>query len=161
MHEQKNQFSVCIQQDPFDLFALQQSLLSGEHQEGAVATFTGYVRNNNDDRSVSSLELEHYPGMTEKCIEDILLEAGRRWPISAGIVVHRVGLLAPGDPIVWVGIASGHRGAAFSACEYVMDYLKTRAPFWKKEVGEHGASWVDARESDHAKASSWTNSDDN
>jgi molybdopterin synthase catalytic subunit len=161
MGEQAKQFSVTIQPEQFDLLALQQSLLTGDHLEGAVATFTGYVRNNNDDRSVTSLELEHYPGMTEKCIEDILHEAGRRWPIFAGIVVHRVGLMAPGDPIVWVGISSANRGAAFSACEYVMDYLKTRAPFWKKEVGEHGASWVDARESDHAKASAWSNNDNN
>jgi molybdopterin synthase catalytic subunit len=159
MSDQSKQFSVTIQQEEFDLLALQQSLLAGGDREGAVATFTGYVRRNNEDRIVSTLELEHYPGMTEKCIEDILLEASQRWPIDAGAVVHRVGLLAPGDPIVWVGIASAHRGAAFSACEYVMDYLKTRAPFWKKEVGEHGSSWVDARESDHAKAQTWDNND--
>ncbi|MEH6583622.1 MAG: molybdopterin synthase catalytic subunit MoaE [Halioglobus sp.] len=147
--------SVVIQEAEFDIAALQQSLLRESHQEGAVATFTGYVRVNNDDRSVNSLELEHYPGMTEKSIGDILHEACDRWPVLAAGVVHRVGLLQPGDPIVWVGISSMHREAAFSACEFVMDYLKTRAPFWKKERGPEGDCWVDAREGDRSRADRW------
>ena len=147
--------SVKIQQAVFDVTALQHGLLAGAQQEGAVASFTGYVRASNDQRAVNSLELEHYPGMTEKSIEDILREATERWTLLSAGVVHRVGLLHPGDPIVWVGIASTHRGEAFSACEFVMDYLKTRAPFWKKEVGPEGARWVDARDSDSSRADRW------
>jgi molybdopterin synthase catalytic subunit len=147
--------SVKVQEAVFDTAALQEQLLGAEHAEGAVATFTGYVRTSNDDRTVSSLALEHYPGMTEKSIEEILREAGRRWPLTAAGAVHRVGLLHPGDPIVWVGAASMHRQAAFEACEFIMDYLKTRAPFWKKEVGPDGERWVDARESDTSRAERW------
>jgi molybdopterin synthase catalytic subunit len=147
--------SVKVQEGGFDTAALQEQLLGAEHTEGAVATFTGYVRTSNDDRAVSSLALEHYPGMTEKSIEEILQEAGRRWSLTAAGAVHRVGLLHPGDPIVWVGAASEHRQAAFEACEFIMDYLKTRAPFWKKEVGPEGERWVDARESDTSRAERW------
>ena len=147
--------SVTIQEEAFDIAALQQKLLTKGREEGAVATFTGYVRVSNDERTINSLELEHYPGMTEKSIEKILLEASQRWPLLAAGVVHRVGLLQPGDPIVWVGTASAHREAAFNACEFIMDYLKTRAPFWKKEVGPEGEHWVDAREGDSSRAQRW------
>jgi molybdopterin synthase catalytic subunit len=147
--------SVTIQEQAFDIAALQQKLLSQGHEEGAIATFTGYVRVSNDGRTINSLELEHYPGMTEKSIEEILQEASQRWPLLAASVVHRVGLLQPGDPIVWVGTASAHREAAFNACEFIMDYLKTRAPFWKKEVGPEGEHWVDAREGDSSRAQRW------
>ena len=146
---------VDIQEDIFDIAALQQALLDGSAREGAIATFTGYVRTSNADKTVNLLELEHYPGMTEKSIEEILHEANERWPLLAAGVVHRVGVLKPGDPIVWVGVSSTHREAAFSACEFVMDYLKTRAPFWKKETGPQGSNWVDARESDSDRAQRW------
>jgi molybdopterin synthase catalytic subunit len=146
---------VKIQQPVFDIAALQHDLLAGFGQEGAVTSFTGYVRASNDQRAVNSMELEHYPGMTEKSIEDILRQATERWTLLSAGVVHRVGLLHPGDPIVWVGIASAHREEAFSACEFVMDYLKTRAPFWKKEVGPEGERWVDARDSDSSRAERW------
>jgi molybdopterin synthase catalytic subunit len=146
---------VTIQQATFDVAELQQKLLGGQHSEGAVATFTGYVRISNEQREVMSLELEHYPGMTQKSIEAILREASERWPLLSAAVVHRVGLMHPGDPIVWVGASSAHREAAFSACEFVMDYLKARAPFWKKEIGPDGEHWVDARETDSGRAERW------
>ena len=105
--------------------------------------------------STAPLELEHYPGMTEKSITAIMSEAAGRWPLLAAGVVHRVGDLVPGDRIVWVGVSSAHRGAAFSACEFIMDYLKTGAPFWKKEVGPEGEHWVAARASDDERAERW------
>lgn len=151
----QTRFFVSVQAEDFDVAELQRRLLSGDAVEGALAAFTGYVRASNASRSVDSLELEHYPGMTEKSIGEILEEAGRRWPVAAAGVVHRVGLLRPGDQIVWVGVTSSHREAAFAACEFVMDYLKTRAPFWKKEIGPAGGAWVDARESDDARAARW------
>ncbi len=103
----------------------------------------------------STLELEHYPGMTEGSITQILEQAAERWPLLAASVVHRVGKLAMGDQIVWVGVASAHREAAFSACEFIMDYLKTRAPFWKKELGPEGEHWVSARQHDSSRAARW------
>jgi molybdopterin synthase catalytic subunit len=113
--------SVSIQEADFDAAALQRELLSGGDNEGCVATFTGYVRRANEERPVQTMELEHYPGMTEKSIEGILKEAGQRWPILAASVVHRIGPLQPGDQIVWVGVSAAHGGAAFSACEFAMD----------------------------------------
>lgn len=147
--------TVSIREEDFDPAELQRQLLAGEHGEGAVACFTGYVRRDNAQRQVESMELEHYPGMTEKSIEAILQEASERWPLLAAGVVHRVGKLQPGDQIVWVGVSSAHREAAFSACEFIMDYLKTRAPFWKRENGAEGARWVDARDSDEGRAERW------
>ena len=149
------QLRVLVQTEDFDPGQLQQTLLTGDHGEGAVATFTGYVRAHNDDRGVSRMLMEHYPGMTEKSIEATLQEAAGRWPLIAAVAVHRVGELAPGDQIVWVGVSSRHRGAAFDACEYIMDYLKTRAPFWKKEIGPDGEHWVQARDTDSERASRW------
>ena len=151
--------SVAVQQADFDPADLQASLLCGEREEGAVATFTGYVRRQNESRSISGMYLEHYPGMTESSIRAILTEAGERWPLLAAAVVHRVGDLAPGERIVWVGVSSVHRGAAFNACEFIMDYLKTRAPFWKRERCDAGEHWVEARESDNGRARRWSRED--
>lgn len=122
---------------------------------GAVVSFVGYVRDFNEGREVSGMFLEHYPGMTEKALEKIVLEAKQRWPLLRLEVLHRVGALEPGEPIVFVGVASAHRQAAFEACDFVMDYLKTRAPFWKKENTSEGAKWVEGRDSDQAAAERW------
>lgn len=147
--------AVSVQSADFDVAELQHALLGGAHCEGAVATFTGYVRGAGAGHPVHCMELEHYPGMTERSIEGILQQASGRWSLLAAKVVHRVGRLAPGDRIVWVGVASAHREAAFSACEFIMDYLKNEAPFWKKEEGPQGAHWVDARAGDRARAARW------
>lgn len=122
---------------------------------GAVASFVGLVRSENDGTSVGAMTLEHYPGMTEKAIAAIVTEAKRRWQVRACTVIHRVGELAPGERIVLVAVASAHRGDAFAACEFIMDYLKTRAPFWKKERTSAGARWVEARAADDAAAARW------
>ena len=147
--------NVSIQEADFDVSALQSSLLAGLSEEGAVATFTGYVRRANDDHPVATLELEHYPGMTEGSIREIIQHACTRWPLLAAAVVHRVGLLSVGDRIVWVGVASAHREAAFNACEFIMDFLKTNAPLWKKERGPAGERWVSARQHDSSRANRW------
>ncbi len=147
--------SVSVQVADFNVARLQSALLAGLHEEGAVATFTGYVRCANDERQVYTLELEHYPGMTETSIMQIVNQAAQRWPLLAASVVHRVGKLSPGDQIVWVGVASTHREGAFSACEFIMDYLKTRAPFWKKELGPEGEYWVSERQHDNSRAARW------
>ena len=147
--------AVAVGEEDFDVSALQASLLAGASEEGAVVAFTGYVRNANEQRQVTTLELEHYPGMTESSIEVIIDEAASRWSLCGASVVHRVGKLAPGDQIVWVGVSSEHREAAFSACEFIMDYLKTRAPFWKKEVGPDGENWVSERKGDAGRAARW------
>ena len=120
-----------------------------------MASFVGLVRDRNEGASVSAMTLEHYPGMTEKAIAGIVDEANARWEIIDACVIHRVGALNPTDQIVFVAVASGHRGDAFAACEFIMDYLKTRAPFWKKEATGEGAQWVDARASDDAAAARW------
>ncbi len=147
--------SVTISQADFDIAELQGSLQQGNAAEGAIATFTGYVRSDQSSGEVSAMELEHYPGMTEKSIQAILLQASERWPILSVKVVHRVGRLFPGDQIVWVGVSSGHRAAAFSACEFIMDYLKAEAPLWKKEHSEVGEIWVEAKASDSGRARRW------
>jgi molybdopterin synthase catalytic subunit len=147
--------SVSVQAADFNVAHLQSTLIAGLHEEGAVTTFTGYVRCANDERRVYTLELEHYPGMTETSIRHIVNGAAQRWPLLAVSVVHRVGKLSPGDQIVWVGVASTHREAAFSACEFIMDYLKTRAPFWKKELGPEGEHWVSARPHDDTRVGRW------
>jgi molybdopterin synthase catalytic subunit len=147
--------AVSVQAEDFDVAALQRELLAGAHAEGAVACFTGYVRAANVGQPVKVMELEHYPGMTQRSIQGILEQASRRWPLLAASVVHRIGRLQAGDQIVWVGVASVHREAAFSACEFIMDYLKHEAPFWKKEVGPQGARWVEARAQDSVRASRW------
>lgn len=129
--------------------------LAERDEDGAVVTFTGKVRNHNLGDSVRALTLEHYPGMTEKTLADIIQQARERWPLGRVTVVHRIGELWPGDEIVFVGVTSVHRGSAFAAGEYIMDYLKTRAPFWKREATEEGDRWVEARESDQQAAKRW------
>ena len=150
---------VRIQTDDFDLSAEVQALRAGDAGVGAVAAFVGTVRDRNAGAAgveqVSAMELEHYPGMTEKAIEAMIDEAHRRFDLRAARVVHRVGLLQPGDQIVLVAVSSAHRGEAFQGCEFLMDYLKTQAPFWKKETMPEGARWVDARVSDDRAAARW------
>jgi len=146
---------VSIRADDFDLGAEVAALRAGDGGIGAVAAFIGTVRDRNDGAPVQSLELEHYPGMTEAAIEAMIDEAMRRFRIRAARVVHRIGALAPSAQIVLVAVASAHRGEAFQACEFLMDYLKTQAPFWKKEAGPAGARWVDARVADDAALARW------
>lgn len=129
--------------------------LAQSDADGAVVTFTGKVRNHNLGDNVSALTLEHYPGMTEKALAEIVAEARQRWPLQRVSVYHRVGAMYPGDEIVFVGVTSAHRGMAFEATEFIMDYLKTRAPFWKREATEQGDRWVDARDSDKQAAKRW------
>ncbi|MGE5168989.1 MAG: molybdopterin synthase catalytic subunit MoaE [Rudaea sp.] len=146
---------VRVQAEPFDAGAEIERLRRGDRGIGAIAAFVGTVRDINDEASVAGLTLEHYPGMTEAALAEIVDEAKRRFDIRDALVIHRVGALAPGDPIVLVVVASAHRGAAFDACEFVMDYLKTRAPFWKKERLPDGERWVEARASDDEAAQRW------
>ncbi|AUQ40485.1 molybdopterin synthase catalytic subunit MoaE [Yersinia ruckeri] len=124
-------------------------------EDGAVVTFTGKVRNHNLGDHVCALTLEHYPGMTEKALSEIIAEARARWPLQRVAVIHRVGALYPGDEIVFVGVTGAHRGMAFDAAEFIMDYLKTRAPFWKREATPTGERWVESRDSDHHAAKRW------
>lgn len=147
---------VSIQQDDFDLGAEIAALRAGDGGVGAVCAFVGTVRERNDGAAVQSLELEHYPGMTEAAIEAMIDEAVRRFAVRAARVVHRVGMLSPTAQIVLVAVTAAHRGEAFQACEFLMDYLKTQAPFWKKEAGPDGASrWVDARVADDRALARW------
>ncbi|MGC0939877.1 molybdopterin synthase catalytic subunit MoaE [Pantoea agglomerans] len=139
---------------PFDMAEAYRWLAACD-EDGAVVTFTGKVRNHNLGNDVAALTLEHYPGMTEKALQEIVDAARERWPLERVTVIHRVGELFPGDEIVLVGVTSAHRGSAFSAAEFIMDYLKTRAPFWKREATEQGDRWVDARDSDHQAAQRW------
>jgi molybdopterin synthase catalytic subunit len=146
---------VRIQTADFDAGAEIAALRRGNPKVGAVASFIGVVRDANDGDSIFEMTLEHYPGMTEKAIGEILDQAKARWAIYDALVIHRVGRLAPGDQIVLVAVTSGHRGDAFAACEFIMDYLKTRAPFWKKEKTGRGERWVEARLSDDLAAERW------
>jgi molybdopterin synthase catalytic subunit len=146
---------VRVQEAPFDAGREIAALTEGRRDVGAVAIFVGLVRDLNDGAAVSRMTLEHYPGMTERALEDICAQAAARWDLLDLRVVHRVGPLAPGDAIVLVAVSSAHRGEAFAACEFVMDYLKTRAPFWKKEVTPAGERWVEARSSDDDAAARW------
>ncbi len=146
---------VSIQTADFDLAQEVAALRAGDGSVGAVASFVGTVRDRSDGAAVSAMELEHYPGMTERCIEAMIDEAMRRFDIRAARVVHRVGLLPPQAQIVLVAVSSAHRGQAFQACEFLMDYLKTQAPFWKKETTPDGARWVDARVADDAALARW------
>ena len=152
---------VSIQTADFDLSHEVAALREQDKRVGAVCAFVGTVRDRNDGAPVSSMELEHYPGMTEKAIEAMIDEAHRRFDIYAARVVHRVGLLQPLDQIVMVAVTSAHRGESFKACEFLMDYLKTQAPFWKKEQTPDGARWVDARVSDDAALARWGIAADN
>jgi molybdopterin synthase catalytic subunit len=146
---------VRVQTGDFDLTTEVAQLRAGNPAIGAVACFVGTVRDLNDGSMVAGMELEHYPGMTEKALEGIVGAARQRWPGIEVLIVHRVGKLAPLDQIVLVATTSKHRGDAFASCEFVMDYLKTEAPFWKKEETRDGARWVDARESDDAALARW------
>ncbi len=154
--------SVSVQHEAFDVGGEIAALTRDNHNIGAVASFVGLVRDmnagNGSVATVSAMTLEHYPGMTENALEDIVAEARARWELLAVRVIHRIGRLEPGDAIVLVIVAAAHRGEAFAACEFIMDYLKTRAPFWKKEEGSAGpqsARWVDAREGDETAAARW------
>ena len=146
---------VSIQVQDFDLAHEIAALRADDKRVGAVCSFIGTVRDRNDGLSVQSMELEHYPGMTEKSIEAMIDEAMARFGIFGVRVVHRVGLLQPLDQVVMVAVTSAHRGTSFQACEFLMDYLKTQAPFWKKEQTPEGARWVDARVSDDAALAKW------
>ena len=146
---------VAIQTADFDLGAEVAALRAGDGGVGAVASFIGTVRDRSDGSAVSAMELEHYPGMTERAIEAMIDEAMQRFPIRAARVVHRVGPLRLGEQIVLVAVSSAHRGAAFQACEFLMDYLKTQAPFWKKDTTPEGSRWVDARVADDAALARW------
>ena len=146
---------VSIQTEDFDLSSEVARLRESDKGVGAVCSFIGTVRDRNDGQSVSTMELEHYPGMTEKSIEAMIDEAHQRFNIFGARVIHRVGLLQPLDQIVLVAVTSAHRGQSFQACEFLMDYLKTQAPFWKKEQTPEGARWVDARVSDDAALARW------
>jgi molybdopterin synthase catalytic subunit len=147
--------TVRVQEADFDLGVEVAALRRGNSRIGAVASFVGVVRDVNEGDAVGEMTLEHYPGMTERSIEAIIGEARGRWEVLDALVVHRIGTLGPTDQIVLVIVTSGHRGDAFAACEFIMDYLKTRAPFWKKEKTDRGARWVDARSSDDAAAERW------
>jgi molybdopterin synthase catalytic subunit len=147
---------IRVQADDFDIGAETRALLSGRTDIGAIVTFTGTVRDTAKGQPITSMLLEHYPGMTEAELARVEAEANARWPLQASLIIHRYGRLAPGDNIVLVIAASPHRHAAFDAASYLMDYLKTRAPFWKKETGLDGQGvWVDARESDEAALAKW------
>ena len=146
---------VVVQTGDFDLSTEVAALRAQDRGVGAVCTFVGTVRDRNEGESVSTMELEHYPGMTEKAIEAMIDEAHQRFDFYEARVIHRIGLLQPADQIVFVAVTSAHRGESFKACEFLMDYLKTQAPFWKKEQTPQGAQWVDARVSDDAALARW------
>ncbi|TQV85636.1 molybdopterin synthase catalytic subunit MoaE [Exilibacterium tricleocarpae] len=146
---------IRVQTDDFDLQAEYQTLRGIDAAAGAVVLFTGLVRDLNQGDAVRGLTLEHYPGMTEKVLADIVTEARQRWRLLQVSILHRVGALAPADQIVLVGCASAHRGDAFAACEFIMDFLKTRAPFWKQERTAGGHRWVEARDTDRDAAKRW------
>ncbi len=147
--------TIRVQTEDFNIGAEQARLCSGNARIGAVASFTGLVRDINDEADVSGMTLEHYPGMTEKALAGIVREAQQRWQILDCTVIHRVGKLKPADQIVLVLVASAHRGDAFEACQFIMDYLKTSAPFWKKEQTPGGEYWVEARAADETAAERW------
>ena len=143
--------SVSVQEADFDVGAEMDALAADDLGAGAVASFVGHVRGGD----IFAMTLEHYPGMTEKSLQEIVATARQRWQLHRVRVIHRIGRLVPGDRIVFVGVSSSHRGDAFAACEFIMDYLKTRAPFWKKEETAAGSRWVDAREADDVAAGRW------
>ena len=146
---------VRVQRQAFDPGAETNAMHAANVGVGAVVGFVGYVRDFNDGLDVAGMFLEHYPGMTEKALAQIVVEAEQRWPLLKVEVLHRIGALEPGEPIVFVGVASAHRQAAFDACNFIMDYLKTRAPFWKKENTREGPRWVEGKQSDQDAAQRW------
>lgn len=147
--------SVSVQTEDFDISQELAQLRANDARVGAVCSFVGTVRERNEGSAVSNMELEHYPGMTEKSIVAMMEEAANRFDIYGARVIHRIGLLQPQDQIVLVAVTSAHRGMSFQACEFLMDYLKTQAPFWKKEVTPEGSRWVDARVSDDKALARW------
>lgn len=150
---------IKIQHAPFNRMDLEAELLSSSTSTGALVSFTGIVRefdDNNTQDSLVSLFLEHYPGMTEKILSRIVYQARQRWPIQGVVLIHRIGELACQEPIVFVGVASKHRQAAFESCEFIMDFLKTQAPFWKKENRTEGQGWVQAKEEDSSQQQRWS-----
>ncbi len=146
---------IKVQHEDFDTQQEYDALRADCPKIGAIVSFVGLMRDFNEGDDVTSLFLEHYPGMTEKVLEDIRLQAMQRWSLLQVRVVHRVGNLTPSDQIVYVGVSSAHRGDAFAACEFIMDFLKTQAPFWKREATTHGDRWVDAKQSDDKAADRW------
>ena len=146
---------IRVQSDAFDLGVEVDAMRQGRTDIGAIASFVGLARDLNEGSGVAAMTLEHYPGMTEKALAALVDEAKRRWTLLDVTVIHRIGRLLPGDPIVLVAVASSHRGEAFAACEFIMDFLKTQAPFWKKEETPQGERWVDARASDDVAAERW------
>ena len=146
---------IRVQTQDFDLSTELAQLRAANPKIGAIVSFVGTVRDLNEGTGVAEMELEHYPGMTEKALEKIVAEAKQRWNVMDVLVIHRVGELKPADQIVLVAVTGAHRGEAFAACEFIMDYLKTRAPFWKKEETPQGARWVEARASDDEAAQRW------
>ncbi len=147
---------VRVQTADFDLSEEVRALRAGRPEVGAVVTFVGTVRDMNEGASVAEMELEHYPGMTEKALEDIVARAKARWNLADALVIHRIGPMRPQEQIVLVVTLCAHRGEAFAACEFIMDYLKSEAPFWKKEQTPDGGRWVDARSSDETALQRWT-----
>lgn len=146
---------VRVQEQPFDPGAELADFARGHGDVGGIATFVGLVRDEHAGRRVRAMTLEHYPGMTERKLEEIVAEARNRWPLLDVRVIHRYGRMLPGEPIVLVAVASGHREPALAACSFLMDWLKTRAPFWKLEETDEGERWVEARESDELAAARW------
>ena len=151
--------AVRVQVEDFDMGAEVKALTHGNTRIGGVATFTGLVREMAGERAIETMTLEHYPGMTERMLAEIDAEAHTRWPLEATLIIHRYGPLKPGDQIVLVITASAHRQAAFEAAQFLMDWLKTKAPFWKREAGPHGDAWVNARTSDDDAAAKWEEKD--
>jgi molybdopterin synthase catalytic subunit len=149
---------IVVQSEAFDLGAEVAAMSRDRTDIGAIASFVGLARDHNDGSGVQAMTLEHYPGMTERALAALVDEAAARWALLDVTVIHRVGRLLPGDPIVLVAVASSHRGEAFAACEFIMDALKTRAPFWKKEETPDGERWVDARASDDTAVARWDES---
>lgn len=147
---------IRVQTEDFDLSTEVKALREGDLRVGAIASFVGTVRDLNDGQDVARMTLEHYPGMTETALEGIVAAAKARWDLYEALVIHRYGDLGPGDQIVLVAVTSAHRGDAFAACEFIMDYLKTEAPFWKKEATPSGERWVEARETDNTARDRWT-----
>jgi molybdopterin synthase catalytic subunit len=155
MSSVKDNIKISVQQADFDAGALQQQMRLAHPESGALVSFIGQVRDLNEGVSISSMHLEHYPGMTEKSLSHIAKQATQRWPLSAIEIIHRFGDLKPLDQIVLVLVASAHRHDAFAACEFVMDYLKTEAPFWKKESTSAGERWVEAKATDDVSKARW------
>ncbi|MCH7932083.1 MAG: molybdenum cofactor biosynthesis protein MoaE [Proteobacteria bacterium] len=150
--------SIRVQEEDFDVGAEIDALVRGNHKIGGVASFVGVVRDVAGDQPIEAMELEHYPGMTEKKLAEIEAEANQRWPLEASLIVHRTGRLAPGERVVLVVTASAHRKAALDSCAFLIDWLKTKAPFWKLEETADGGKWVDARDADDTAARRWIES---